>query len=117
MLGALGCLEKRRVRADLTAPCSAVRGECWALLLGADGRMEMAQSRQDIRKHLFTVRVVRHWNRLPREVVDAPWLPVVKSCLDNDLINTVHLLVSPEVIKQLDSVFSVRSLPTELYYF
>ena len=71
--GALGCLEKRRARADLTAPCSAVRGECWALLLGADGRMEMAQSRQDIRKHLFTVRVVRHCNRLPREVVEAPW--------------------------------------------
>ena len=105
------------MRADLTAPCSAVRGECWALLLGADGRMEMAQSRQDIRKHLFTVRVVRHGNRLPREVVDAPWLPVVKSCLDNDLINTVHLLVSPEVLRQLNQMIFVGLFPIERFYF
>jgi len=28
--------------------------------------------RLDIKKKLFTVRVMRHWNRLPRQVVDAP---------------------------------------------
>ncbi|KFQ19957.1 hypothetical protein N332_08672, partial [Mesitornis unicolor] len=43
----------------------------------------------DIRKKFFTVRVVRHWNRLPREAVDAPSLEVFKARLDGDLSNLV----------------------------
>ena len=30
----------------------------------------------DIREHFFTKRVVKHWNRPPREVVNAPCLSV-----------------------------------------
>ncbi|KFR07819.1 hypothetical protein Y956_08080, partial [Nipponia nippon] len=39
----------------------------------------------DIRKKFFTVRVVKHWNRLPREVVDAPSLDMFKARLDGTL--------------------------------
>jgi len=36
----------------------------------------------DIRKKFFTVRVVKHWNRLLREAVAAPSLAVFKARLD-----------------------------------
>ncbi|KFR05966.1 hypothetical protein N306_14240, partial [Opisthocomus hoazin] len=42
-----------------------------------------------IRKKFFTMREARHWNRLPREAVDAPSLEVFKARLDRALSNLV----------------------------
>ena len=52
-------------------------------------KLEEGRFRLDIRKKFFTVRVMRHWNRLPREVVDAPSLKAFKARLDGALSNLV----------------------------
>ncbi|KFW62543.1 hypothetical protein AS28_05021, partial [Pygoscelis adeliae] len=52
-------------------------------------KLKEGRFRLDIRKKFFTMRVVRHWNRLLREVVDAPSLEVFKARLDGALSNLV----------------------------
>ncbi|KFR17797.1 hypothetical protein N306_11508, partial [Opisthocomus hoazin] len=52
-------------------------------------KLKEGRFRLDIRKKFFTMRVVKHWNRLPREVVDAPSLEVFKARLDGALSNLV----------------------------
>ena len=39
----------------------------------------------DIRKKFFTIRAVRYWHRLPRDVVDAPSLETFKVRQDGAL--------------------------------
>jgi len=43
----------------------------------------------DIRKKFFTMRVMNHWNRFPREAVDAPSLQTFKVRSDEALSNVV----------------------------
>ncbi|KFW65084.1 hypothetical protein AS28_14344, partial [Pygoscelis adeliae] len=52
-------------------------------------KLKAGKFRLDIRNKFFTMRVVRPWNRLPREVVDVPSLEVFKARLDGALSNLV----------------------------
>ena len=94
------CLEKRRLSGDLTA-ASVSEGACRE---GGEGlfirdysdrtrsngcKLKGEKQRLDMRKKLSTMRVVRHWNRLPREVVAAPSLEAFKAGLDGALNNLV----------------------------
>ncbi|KFP21254.1 hypothetical protein Z169_03546, partial [Egretta garzetta] len=52
-------------------------------------KLNRGRFRLEIRKKFFTMRVVKHWNRLPREVVEAPSLEAFKARLDGALSNLI----------------------------
>ncbi|KAK4828907.1 hypothetical protein QYF61_001465 [Mycteria americana] len=54
---------------------------------GNGSKLHQGRFTLDISKHFFTKRVVKHCNRLPREVVDDPCLSVFKRHLDSALNN------------------------------
>ncbi|KAK4817133.1 hypothetical protein QYF61_002402 [Mycteria americana] len=68
-------LEKRRLRGDLLALYNYLKGGCREV-------GSVSSPRLDIRKNFFTERVVKHWNRLPREVGESPSLEVFKRHVD-----------------------------------
>ncbi|KFV90427.1 hypothetical protein N326_03246, partial [Eurypyga helias] len=52
-------------------------------------KLKVGTFRLDIRKKFFIKRVVKHWNKLPREAADAPSLEVFQARLDEALSNLV----------------------------
>ena len=60
-------------------------------------KLRQGRFRLYIRKKFFTQRVVTHWNRLPKEAVDAPSLEAFKARLDVALGSLVWWLVTLHV--------------------
>ena len=56
--------------------------DCSDRTRGDGFKLKQGKFRLDIRKKLFTVRVLRRWHRVPREAVAAPSLAVFKARLD-----------------------------------
>jgi len=98
--------EKRRPRGDLTAAFQYLKGACRKdrenifskgccdRRRGNGFKLGEGRFRLDIRKKLFTMRVAKHWNRLSREVVEAPSLETFEARLDRALSNLVELKMS-----------------------
>jgi len=57
-------------------------------------KLREGRFRLDIRNKFFTMRVVKRWNRLPREVVEVPSLETFKLRLDKALGNLVYWQMS-----------------------
>jgi len=87
-------LEKRRLWGDLTTAFQYLKGAyrkdgdnlfskaCCDRTRSNGFKIREGRFRLDIRKKFFTMRVVKLWNRLPREVVEAPSLETFKARLD-----------------------------------
>jgi len=86
-------LEKRRLQGDCP-DFQYLKGACrkdgyrlftraWSnTTRGSNFKLKVGRFGLDIRKNLFMMRVVKHWNTLAREVADVSSLEVFKARLD-----------------------------------
>jgi len=94
-------LQKRQLQGDLTAAFQYLKGAakkdgdrlfsraCCDSTRDNGFKLKERRFSLDTRTKFFTMSVVKHSNRLPREVVDAPSLETFKVRLDGALSNLI----------------------------
>jgi len=107
-------LEERRLWKDRIAAFHYLKGACKKdgnkhfcrtccdRTMGNGFKLKEVRFRLDIRKKFFTMRVDKHWNWLPREVVDAPSLETLKVRLDGALSNLIWVRMSLLIARWFD---------------
>jgi len=94
-------LGKRRLQVDLTTAFQYLKGAnkksgdkyfsraCCDRTRGNGFKVNETRFRLDIKKKFLSARVVKHWYRFPREVIDAPSLETFRVRLNRALNNLI----------------------------